>query len=167
MSWFVTAKLGTDPRQLSRRIKKIIRSSPFFLRMFDAYNVPMEKLDDVMFRAKKMRGTYATSNSKEIWLNEKLFENGGFYPAHLHFVVHELVHWLTRQREKECYFADPEEVEAFVYGMSWQIEEGRSKEEISRVYLPIIKSQFKEIGNPVELFDKFFDKALLHQSMKS
>lgn len=160
MTWYVISKVDTDNRSINIKLKGVIRESPFFRKLFDIYSVPMDKLDDLSFKIKKIKGRYAVSNANEIWLNEKLFEDGRFWEDRLHFVVHEMSHWLTRQREKEQYFADPEERISFVYSMLWEIERGKSKEEILEDFFPIMKAHFADKKDTLALFEIMFQKAL-------
>jgi hypothetical protein len=159
MSWYISAKSNSEIGSFNRRIKDFIRKSPFFRKLFSLYGVPMDRLDDLVFKVKKLHGKYATSNSKEIWINKKLFENGDFFDDKVHFVVHEIVHWLTRQREKECYFADPEETQAFIHSMCWELLRGKDKTTIFKTFYPIIEAHFNKEENAAELFDLLFEKA--------
>lgn len=158
MSWYITAKI--DSKTISTKIKQVIRESSFFTDLFARYSVPMDKLDNLTFKIKKLHGKYATSNSKEVWLNEKLFENNNFFNEKIHYVVHEIVHWLVRQREKQNYFADPEEVESFIHSIRWQILHGKDKEQIREEFFPIMNAHFDTERDTIILFDKLFAKAL-------
>jgi len=159
VSWFLTAKEETETSQLNRRIKDIIRHSSFFSDVFKLYNVPVEKLDNLTFKAKKMNGNYALSNSNEIWLNKKLFEKGDFFTNKMHFVVHELVHWLTRQREKEFYFADPEEHLSFIVSLAYEMLRGIDEKEIAKTFYPIVKDHFSEEKNALAFFKILLKRA--------
>ena len=159
MAWYVLAKSEGDSEAVSTKLKGIIRDSAFFQKLFEEYGVPLDKLDNLVFKVKKMKGKYATSNSKEIWLNEKLFRDGTFFDDKVHYVVHEMIHWLTRQREKQLYFTDPEEVEAFIHSIRWELLRGKSRERILEDFFPIIGAHFDNERDAVSLFDEFFEKA--------
>ena len=160
MNWFVTASSGQSSSGIIRKIKKVIRTDPFFIRLFKKYDIPVDKVDDLAFKIKDLRGMYAKSNSKEIHLDSKLFEDDDFIKNNMHFVVHELVHWLTRQREKDCYFSDYEEHEAFIYGIFYELENNKSKIEIKNIFYPIIKKHFDTEEEAVSFFEYLFSKAL-------
>jgi len=161
MNWFVMAESNISSLDISRKLKKIIRDSPFFINLFKKYNVPIDVMDDnLTFKIRKMRGVHAQSNSKEISLNSKLFENGDFFENHIHFVIHELVHWLTRQRENKYYFSDHEEIEAFIYGMAYQLFNGKNKIEIEKTFYPIIKEHFKSEIKAKIFFEYLFEEAI-------
>jgi len=160
MSWYRQAKVGLSQKELNVRLKKIVRESSFFQKLFEQYDVPMDKIDDELtFQAKKLHGRYAQGNGKFIFLNEKLFEDGRFFDERIHFVVHEMTHWLTRQREKQFYFSDPEEIDAFIFGMAYEIIRGKSELDIAKVFFPIIEDHFQKQQNAEELFHVLFSKA--------
>jgi len=159
MSWFITAKLNKKLQNINKQLKGIIKENPFFVHLFNLYSVPMEQLKDLTFVIEKMRGKFAYSDSKKIYLNENLFKNNDLINDKIHFVVHELIHWLTRQREKDSYFSDPEEVQAFIYSICWEIQNGKDKIAIKNIFFPIIDSHFEDIHFSNNLFEILFDKA--------
>jgi len=161
MSWYITAQTGMDSQELNRRLKAIIRKNSFFLKMFDEYDIPIERIDDQLtFKIKKMHGIYAQGNGRFIFLNPKLFERGDFLEEKIHFVAHELTHWLTKQREEDCYFADPEEIAAFIFGIIYELLRGKSKQEIFQVLFPIIEAHFEQKQDARIVFKLLFNKAL-------
>jgi len=70
-----------------------------------------------------------------------------------------MTHWLTRQREKQFYFSDPEEIDAFIFGMAYEIIRGKSELDIAKVFFPIIEDHFQKQQNAEELFHVLFSKA--------
>ena len=161
MSWFKQAKIGMSDQELGKKLKNIVRTNAFFVRMFKAYGIPIEAVDKLNFEVIKLDGKFAQSDSKTIYLNETLFEKDSFFKENLHFFVHEMIHWLTRQKEQEFYFADPEEIEAFSSQMAFEILRGKGKDEITKVFFPIIKSHFSEEQDANKLFEALFAKAVL------
>jgi len=161
MSWYITAQIGMDSNELNRKLKSIIRDNSFFLKMFDEYDIPIERIDDQLtFKIKKMHGIHAQGNGRYIFLNPKLFERGDFLEEKIHFVAHELTHWLTKQREEDCYFADPEEIAAFTHGIIYELLRGKSKQEIFHVLFPIIEAHFEQKQDAKQVFLLLFNKAL-------
>ena len=161
MSWFKISKTGISDEELGNKLKNIVRTNPFFIRLFEEYGVPIDDLNKLSFKIMKLDGKFAQSDSKTIYLNENLFDNGMFFKENLHFFVHEITHWLTRQKEKEFYFADPEEIEAFSSQMAFEILRGKNKRQIEDVFFPIIKSHFSEEQDADKLFKALFTKAVL------
>jgi len=160
MSWYITARCGMSDEELTRRMKDIIRKDCFFKYLFEKYDISIDKIDDnLTFKIAKMHGRYAQSDSKTIFINAKLFEKGDFFENKVHFVVHEITHWLTKQKEKENYFTDPEEIDAFTHSMMYEILRGIDKKEIFRVFYPIVEAHFENGKNAKKLFSTLYFKA--------
>jgi hypothetical protein len=164
LSWFKQAKIGMSNEELSDKLKNVVRTNAFFARMFKTYGIPIEDVDKLRFEVMDLDGKFAQSDSKTIYLNETLFEKDSFFKENLHFFVHEMIHWLTRQKEQEFYFADPEEIEAFSSQMAFEILRGKGKQEIAKVFFPIIKSHFDEEQDANKLFEALFAKAILRSN---
>ena len=81
--------------------------------------------------------------------------------------MHELIHWLTRQKEKEFYFADPEEIDAFSSQIAFEILRGKNKRQIAKVFFPIIKSHFSQEQDANKLFEALFAKAVLRSNSEN
>jgi hypothetical protein len=159
--WFKIAVSANCEDTLNRRVKEIIRTHPFFLKLFKMYDVPIDRIDNLTLRFGEFTDKHAESNSKEIVLDSKLFADGCDIVDNIHYVVHELVHWLTRQREKEFYFTDPEEIEAFSMSIAYELMRGKSAEEIAQVYYPIIVHNFSDDENGKAMFEALMKKGIL------
>jgi len=164
MTWFKIAKIGISNEELGNKLKNIVKTNPFFIRMFKDYGVSTDSVDKLNFEILDLEGKFAQSNSKTIYLDEGLFKKSMFFKENLHFFVHEITHWLTRQKEKEFYFADPEEIEAFSSQMAFEILRGKNKQQITEVFFPIIKSHFSEEQDANKLFEALFTKAVLRSN---
>ena len=164
LSWFKQSKIGISNNELSDKLKNIVKTNAFFARIFKTYGIPIETVDKLSFEVIKLDGKFAQSDSKTIYLNETLFEKDSFFKENLHFFVHEMIHWLTRQNEQEFYFADPEEIEAFSSQMAFEILRGRGKDKITKVFFPIIKSHFSKEQDANKLFEALFAKAVLRSN---
>jgi len=161
MDWYKFAKSEIENTKINRAIKDRIRTNPFFKYLFEDYGVPIDRIDDnLSIEVTELNGKFAKSDSKKIYLNKKLFENGSFFAENFHFVIHELTHWLTRQKERQFYFADPEEVEAFACAMCFELDNGKKKEEIQKVFFPIIEAHFDQKHDANKLFEALFTKAV-------
>lgn len=124
-------------------------------------SIPIGRIDNhLTFEIKDLDGQKAKSDSKTIIFDKKVFENN-FIENGLHFLIHELYHWAIRQKEKNFYFADPEEIEAFSFGIAYEITKGLSLEEIAKIYYPILLDHFDERTDAKKLF-----KALLLNAQK-
>jgi len=158
MSWFKTAKHGVSDKELNKILKRFIRTSMFVRKIFNEYNIDIDAIDGLVFKTKDLDGRYAQSDSKSIYLDNSLFEDNSFFDKHVHFVIHELTHWLTRQKEKDFYFADPEEIAAFESAIAYEITRGQDHDTIIETFYPIIEAHVSN-SNSKELFDAIYAKA--------
>jgi len=162
MTWYITAKNRISEEEINLRIKDIIREGKFFAKMFDAFGVSIDRIDKHLnFHVVDMDGKHAQSKKEDIFLDNKLLNDESFFDTQIHFVVHELIHWLTRQREKDCYFADPEEIEAFTHAIAYEILRGEHDERLRKTFFPIIEAHFDEATNANLLFKALLAKAHL------
>ena len=161
VTWFKYSKTGITEKELSKKLKDTIRTNTFFVNLFKEYGVPVDLIKNLTFKIVDLKDKFAQSDSKTIYLNNKLFEGCNFFAENMHFFVHELIHWLTRQKEKEVYFADPEEVEAFSSQIAYEILKGKDKDGIKKVFFPIIQSHFDEKQDANKLFEALFAKAIV------
>jgi len=158
--WYVRAKTGLSKEELNEKLKSFIRDSAFFHKMFDDYGISMDRIDnDLHFHLEPLDGMHARSKGKDVFLDDELFKDGDFFEDKIHFVVHEMSHWLTRLRENDCYFADPEEIEAFTLGMAYELLKGRGEREVAKLFFPIISKHLKISENADVLFGSLLTKA--------
>jgi len=157
-----TASIELSEKDFNTQIKDLIQRDPFFEQLFSLYEVPISAVEnDLSFHIVNLDGRHAKSSENDIYINSQLMKINDSVEDILHFVVHEVTHWLTRQREKMCYFSDPEELEAFAIGMSFELRRGQSEEEIRKIYFPIIKAHFKEEGQAEEMYKEFLKSAYI------
>ena len=82
MTWYITAKTKLSQKDINSRLKKIIKSNKFFVDMFNAHSVPLDRVDDhLTFEVKELDGKKAQSDSKTIILNKKIIEKGDFFKS--------------------------------------------------------------------------------------
>lgn len=157
-----TSSIEIDEKEFNNQIKDLICKDSFFDRLFGLYEVPLEAVKDSLnFYIVDLDGRHAKSKGNDIYINYKLLKNNNKLDDILHFVVHEMIHWLTRQREKMCYFSDPEELEAFALGIAFELRRGQDEEKIREIYFPIIEAHFKENGQAEKMFAEFMKSAHL------
>ncbi|MFW6130207.1 MAG: hypothetical protein ACOC56_03410 [Atribacterota bacterium] len=151
MNWYKFAK--SSNKDFNKKIKNIIKKEPFFVKMLDIHSIPQEWIDDKLnFYIRDLKDKKAQSDSKSITFNSKLFDEENFFENGLHYLAHELYHWISRQKENSFYFADPEEADAFAIGIAYEILRGKSFEEIAELYYPIIEEHFNDKKNAKKLF---------------
>jgi len=160
--WYKFAKTGISEEDLNRELKDRIRKDMFFHRLFDDYGVSLDTIDNhLQFHIAELKDRHAHSKGEDIYLSNNLFSDGKFFDESLHFVVHELTHWLTRMREKISYFTDPEEIEAFTLGMTFEMLRGKSEQDIMSIFFPIIQGETNDPENAKKLFKSLLAKAKL------
>jgi len=153
-------KLASVDYELNNKIKKFIKNNPFIKKLFHIYNVPLEKIDrHLAFHIIDLDGKNAKSKGEDIFINKDIYDKN-FLKNYAHLIIHELTHWLTRQREEDCYFSDPEEQEAFAWGIAWEIHRGKHINQIKKFYLPLIKKHFSTEKEALILFKKLYQTAL-------
>ena len=156
MGWY---KISTQ-NNINDCLKNIIKNNGFIRKMFDINSVPIDMIDThLTFKFKNLKGKKALSDSKLIVFDENVFNNGIDSEENMHYLIHELYHWIKRQKEKTFYFADPEEIEAFVLGITYELLRGIPSEAIAKIYYPIIEDHFDENQDAQKMFKALLEKA--------
>jgi hypothetical protein len=156
MNWF---KIANNDRVKSK-IKDILKTHPFIKGLLEYYNISSDEIDNNLeIVITRLEGDFAKGNGKKIFLDEKLIDDN-FFNDNFHFVVHEFFHWLKRRYESNFYFNDPEEIQSFVLAITWQLINGKSKEDIESSIYPIVKAHFKDDHKPLQIFLKMYEQAV-------
>lgn len=101
-------------------IKELLKGDSVVQRMFDEFDVPLEDIEQAPLEFAPLKVSAKTRNGK-IYLNKSLLEDGDFSDD-IHYIVHELRHWLQqtngdmdkyRKRPELDYLDLPAEIEAF------------------------------------------------------
>ena len=147
-------------KNINEHLKTIIKNNKFIKKMFDLLSVPLNRIDkNLTFQFKDLKGKKALSDSKTIVFDKELFEGKITLEENIHYLIHELYHWIKRQKEQAFYFADPEEVEAFILGMTYEILRGVPEDKIAEIYYPIIEDHFAESKDAKKMFNALFSSA--------
>jgi len=156
MSWYKIS----EQNNMNDRLKTIIKNNKFIKKMFDTNSVPIDRIDThLTFKFKNLKGRKAQSDSKFIIFDKKLFKDNITSDENLHYLIHELYHWIKRQKEMAFYLADPEEIEAFALGITYELVRGLPVETIAKIYYPIIEDHFDESQDAKKMFIALLDKA--------
>lgn len=108
--------------KLINTVKQLLKKSPVVLAMFEEFSFPIDEIDNVSIDFAKLDVSAKTKN-KKIYLNERFLEDGEF-TEDLHYIVHELTHYLQQTKGEVKHFPDlddldyldkPTEIEAFQY----------------------------------------------------
>jgi len=115
----------------------MIRRSRFFGMLFKHFGVSLRDVWEVQFHIADLKGEYAHTEQNNVTLDEKLL--AGSMDDMMHFVAHELVHWLTRKREARHYFSDPEEVDAFEWSIAHELDRGMTVDQVVNLFGPLVE----------------------------
>ena len=156
MSWFKWAEINN----FTDKVKSILKKHKFIQMLADYYHIPIEEIDSHLeIEVCDLNGKFAEGNGKLIRIDKHLLDDN-FFKENFHFVVHEFFHWLKRRSEDKFYFNDPEEVQSFVLQMTWELIQGKKKEEVISTMFPIIGDHFDTPEKSQEVFNNMLDKAI-------
>jgi len=156
MNWFKEAE--TD--NFINKVKTILKKHKFTQTLADYYHIPIEEVDNhLQIEICDLHGKFAEGNGKLIRIDKQLLDDN-FFKENFHFVVHEFFHWLKRRSEDKFYFNDPEEVQSFVLQMTWELIQGKSKEEVIQTVYPIISAHFNNADRSQDTFEEMLQKAI-------
>lgn len=144
-----------DKQKIIKKIKSKLYNSKYINNILNTENISIDNLMDLKIVFENLDGKMAEANSKILKLDNKLLSNGEdyFFNHHMHFVIHELNHWVNRMIEKRWYFNDIEEVQSFIAAIAYEIVEGKDIKTIKDEIFPIIKDHF----NNIEAANSFFN----------
>lgn len=182
-NWIKRIKLSSiqaHEENLEELIKNGIKNSSFCRELFKKFNIPLDWVDSKLhIEVKDLKDKYSEANKDLIILDkklanpDKLVQKGEWQGKtsynlleDFHFIVHELWHWLTRQKEDKSYFADPEEKDAFIAAIKCYIRTTCSRcsressdLEIKKKFLPLIKNTIKDDKKAEQFLQTLIDKA--------
>ena len=168
-NWFIKTSSKENNKvksikDFNLRMKNIIRQDPYILKMFEDANIDIREIDNgLTFSIKDLGDKHAEANSKNIIFDKKLFDND-FEKENMHFLIHELNHWLNRKAEKKWYFNDLEEIKSFVLAMGWEISKGSDYNKIFDKMFPVLIGHFNDKDTAKSFFKCLYSKALKYNN---
>jgi len=145
--------------RIGQLIRSKMRKSRAIMALFESFEVAPEQLDKLQFVITPMEDKHAETDGKTMNLNTSLFENGEFFEKFFFVPAHEVVHWLSRLKEEDSYFNDPEEVLGFVSSVAYELETHGDMDICwNRVY-PRIEWHFHNESDSREFFKRMVVKA--------
>lgn len=183
-NWIKKIKTASKKEMsLEEKIKGIIKTNSFCKELFEKFNIPLEYIDSKLkIKIAPLDGKYCEADEDCIVIDKKLADNNniahyyqlsngetGFTPMEdFHFIVHELWHWLKRQKEAKHYFADPEEIDAFKTAIKFFMRTNCSRcascvaiPKAFKTFLPLVKITIKDDKKA----EKFLKKILKSLNM--
>ncbi len=140
-------------------VKKKMRQSPVIMELFNQFEVSPDRLDELQIVIVPMEDKHAETDNETMKINSSLFQDGTFFREHFFVVAHEIVHFLSRCREEDSYFNDPEETLGFVSAIAYELEQHSDLDIVwNRVY-PKIQWHFHNEADAKEFFGRMVEKA--------
>lgn len=160
MAWNLQKHADSNDH-LSELIKKELISVDAIQSLFEQFEVSPERLQDLRIEVVPLEQKYAETDSEVMRLNESMFADGweNFKQKYFFVIAHEIVHWLSRIREEDSYFNDPEEVLGFVASIAYEMSQGTHPDEIWNKVYPKVKWHFQDESDARDFFSNMVDKA--------
>jgi len=150
-------RLSVD--KIGELIRQKLAKSHAIQSLMHEFGVNVNSLKDLHIEIVPLDKKYAETDGNSMRLNEFLFTKGNFFTDYFFVVAHELVHWLSRRKEEEAYFNDPEEVLGFTSSVAYEMENGTDMDTIwNRIY-PKISWHFNDENDARDFFMNMIDKA--------
>ncbi len=140
-------------------IKERLLQSHSMQNLFREFDINPERLQQLKIQIVDLQDEYAETDENVMKLNPSLFSEGSFFRDYFFVVVHEMVHWLSRSREADAYFSDPEETLGFVSSIASELEQGISLDEIWNKIYPKVSWHFNDENDAREFFENMIMKA--------
>lgn len=152
-------KLELSSEQISRLLRKKLSADIAVQKLFKRFEIDPSRLNDLEIQIVDLDGRYAETDDKTMSLDIHLFDGGKFFEDNYFVAVHELVHWLSRLKEADAYFNDPEEVLGFIAAIASELHRGTNSDVIwNRVY-PRVEFHFHNEHDAKEFFQRSIIKA--------
>jgi hypothetical protein len=152
-------RVNLNENQIILMLKEKISRSQAIRRLFTQFDVSLDRIGSVPIHFDEMSGKYAETDAESIRLNRDLLSEPDFVSRFFFVVVHELVHWLTRVKEDQGYFHDPEEVLGFVAAIAYELESGGDMETAKKKIYPKIQWHFHSERDAEQFFHHAMEKA--------
>lgn len=150
--------VSIDEQNMAKVIKEKMKRSRVIQNICEEFEVDPSRIDELQIVITNLDSRYAETDKNTMKLNHSLFQRD-FFENYFFVVVHEIVHWLSRIKEEEAYFNDPEEVLGFVTAMAYELENNQPVEIIWKKIYPKISWHFHDEAQARTFFDKSIQKA--------
>lgn len=151
--------LSLNSEQVGKLLKKKFTEDVAVLKLFKKFEIDPERLKDLHVEVVDLEGRYAETDDKQMSLDKGLFDGGDFFTANYFVAVHELVHWLSRIKEQDAYFNDPEEVLGFVAAIASELHRHENMDAIWNKIYPKVEFHFNDELAAREFFKRSIEKA--------
>ena len=134
-------------------------NSKIIQNLFDEFEISSERLQELIIEVVDLESKYAETDETTMKINKFLFEGGHFFRDYFFVLPHELVHWLSRIKEKDAWFHDPEEVLGFVASIGYEMGIGTDFDAMWERIYPKVSWHFHNEADAKEFFGKMIEKA--------
>lgn len=138
------AKRHASDAELADEVRSRLRESRTVQKLFDMFGVDISRIDSLKITIRDLENEYAKTDDKEMVLDKSLFTSGRFFRDFSFLPVHEIVHFLTRVKEREAFFNDPEETLGFVAAVAHLLSDGASEAEAWKKVYPNVAWHFHD-----------------------
>ncbi len=161
MAWNISKHAEEGQEKIVALLRNELVSTPSIIKLFEQFEVDISRLKDLQFEIEDLEKKYAETDGERMVLNSHMFEGGWeqFKSKYFFVVAHEIVHWLSRVREEDSYFNDPEEVLGFVSSIAYEISNGVHPDEIWNKVYPKVSWHFQDEADAREFFSNMCEKA--------
>ena len=146
--------------EFSELVKEKLMSSPSVQKVCQDFEMEADRIKNLRVEIHDLNDNYAETDGNVMKINKLLLEDGNFFDTKFFIVVHEIVHFLSRQKEEDAYFNDPEEVLGFVLSIAYELEQGSDVDVIwNRIY-PKVSFHFDDESDARDFFENMLYKAM-------
>ena len=145
--------------QIAHLIKKKMRGDRAVQKLFEKFEVDLDQLESLKIEIGDLAGRYAETDLESMKLDKSLFQDGKFWENNWFVCVHELVHWLSRWKEDQSYFQDPEETLGMVASIATELARGTDMNKIWNLVYPRVEFHFHNESDSRKFFIKSIEKA--------
>ena len=146
--------------KIGELIKEKLKNSRSMQRIFEQFEVSPGRLDNLTITIEPLEGRYAETDLETMKLNPTLFEGGRFFEEQFFVICHELIHFLSRCKESDATYNDPEETLGMVSSIAYELEQDTPMDEIWNKLWSKISWHFNDERDAREFMKRLFEKAM-------
>lgn len=152
-------QLNLNQEQIAKIIKQKMASDLAVRKLFERFEIDVSRLNELEIQIVDLEGRYAETDDQRMSLDFGLFRGGNFFEDNYFVTIHELVHWLSRLKEKDAYFNDPEEVLGFVAAIASELQRGVDHDLMWNKIYPRVEFHFNNEHDARQFFEMSILKA--------
>jgi hypothetical protein len=156
--------LNGEPVQLSEEqigqvIKQKMAQDPAILKLFKMFGISVKELNELKVEIVDLQKMFAQTDQTKMQLDVGLFKSPDCLGKSFYIIAHEIVHFLTRQKEAQNYMNDPEEMLGFSSSIAYLLMHNDDLDSIYNKIYPKIKWHFHSERDAHNAFMKMVEDA--------